>query len=480
MVYLGLGLVIVCIIVLDLTKVIDLAKISGFLCSGILFPHMVLLLAAVRLYPGRDLPLAGFVALAAVATIGFLYYFWRLHIVPFRNSKCPNHRITSVYGGRSLILLGFWGLFFQVIFYVILWKDMSYWREDSTLRIIFWVDAAVCVVTLLGFLANGVIRVLCSSRQLGILRRILILMFFWAPVINFWILPYLCKVAKEEYDYACCRFETRMERAPSKVCETKYPIVMVHGVGFRDMRWFNYWGRIPRELVENGATIYYGHQEGWAVMEDNAAIIKEKIEAILEETKCEKVNIIAHSKGGLDSRYCISALGMADKVASLTTICTPHRGSKMVPFLQKLPKWLFGFVCLCIDDMFRLYGDKRPDTYHTALQLSPEFCKGFNEKCKDAPQVYYQSFTSVMRRGYGNSLLGIPYLVMKKLSGPNNDGLVEEESAKWGHYKGAFCPGGWRGVSHGDMIDLHRKDYKGFDVIEVYVEIVKELKAMGF
>ena len=37
-----------------------------------------------------------------------------------------------------------------------------------------------------------------------------------------------------------------------------------------------------------------------------------------------------------------------------------------------------------------------------------------------------------------------------------------------------------RGISHGDIIDLRRDDYKGFDVIEKYVEIVAELKNMGY
>ena len=41
----------------------------------------------------------------------------------------------------------------------------------------------------------------------------------------------------------------------------------------------------------------------------------------------KKIHIIAHSMGGLDSRYMISKLGMADRVLSLTTISTPHHGS---------------------------------------------------------------------------------------------------------------------------------------------------------
>ena len=48
----------------------------------------------------------------------------------------------------------------------------------------------------------------------------------------------------------------------------------------------------------------------------------------------EPVNLIAHSMGGLDARYLISRLGMADQVRSLTTISTPHRGSFMADWFR--------------------------------------------------------------------------------------------------------------------------------------------------
>ena len=50
-------------------------------------------------------------------------------------------------------------------------------------------------------------------------------------------------------------------RAGDKVCATKYPILMVHGVFFRDFRYLNYWGRIPAELEKNGARIFYGNRQ---------------------------------------------------------------------------------------------------------------------------------------------------------------------------------------------------------------------------
>src|SRR5262249_55172107 len=46
------------------------------------------------------------------------------------------------------------------------------------------------------------------------------------------------------------------------------------------------------------------------------------------------INLIAHSMGGLDCRFMISHLGMADRVCSLTTICTPHQGSYLAEWFQ--------------------------------------------------------------------------------------------------------------------------------------------------
>ena len=61
-------------------------------------------------------------------------------------------------------------------------------------------------------------------------------------------------------------------------CQTKYPILLVHGVGFRDYKRPLYWGRIPGALSERGATLFYGEQDSWATIEENAAVLAERIE----------------------------------------------------------------------------------------------------------------------------------------------------------------------------------------------------------
>ncbi len=291
---------------------------------------------------------------------------------------------------------------------------------------------------------------------------------------------YLSKRAAIEYSAEVCRFENRIARDGSMLCATRYPIVMLHGIGFRDLCYFNYWGRIPKELVHNGAIVYYGHQQAWGTIEDNADIICQNIRKILKENHCEKVNIIAHSKGGLDARYLISGLHMEDCVASLTTISTPHRGSELLNILNKLPDGIYRLIASGFDRTFKRLGDPCPDCYHASKQLSSGFCQEFNEKYPDSPKVYYQSYASYVKHTFGDNLLSIPNLLMFFTGAPKNDGLVTVDSAKWGHFKKTFASSGRRGISHGDMIDLKREDYKGFDVIEAYVQIVAELKEMGF
>lgn len=67
---------------------------------------------------------------------------------------------------------------------------------------------------------------------------------------------------------------------------------------------------------------------------------------------------------------------------------------------------------------------------------------------------------------------------MKYFDGPN-DGLVGEESFKWGENYQFLTIKGKRGISHGDMIDLNRENIPGFDVREFYVRLVYDLKNRG-
>lgn len=265
----------------------------------------------------------------------------------------------------------------------------------------------------------------------------------------------------------------------------KYPILLVHGMCVRDSNKYSSWGRIPDALRKKGAKVYFGHQDGLADIESNAAYLKKRIEEILNQTGAEKVNIIAHSKGGLDSRYAISRLGMGERVASLTTIASPHNGSKTVDLLMKLPDFFVRFVAFWGDFWYRKFGDKNPACYEVFHCFTSENMKKFNDETPDHPSVYYQSYAFVMKNSFSDVLLWFPHALVKWIEG-ENDGLLTPDSVKWSNFRGIYRATGRRGVSHLDEIDLRRKPVylnsgnQKTEIAEFYQKISMELETMGF
>ena len=268
-------------------------------------------------------------------------------------------------------------------------------------------------------------------------------------------------------------------------CDTKYPIMLIHGAGFRDRKYLNYWGRIPRALEKQGAVLYYGHQDSWGSIEHNAGVLKDNLTKILDETNCEKVNIIAHSKGGLEARYMISSLGMADKVASLTTLATTHHGSKTIDLFCKLPKWLYKTAAFFTNIFFRILGDKNPDFYMASRQFTTVHMTAFNEQNPDSPSVYYQSYAAVMRNPFSDIFMFWPNLFVWLIEG-ENDGLVTPKSAEWTNFKGILRGTTRRGISHADEVDVRRMNFSRkpsetgvSDIRNFYIDIASGLKQMG-
>jgi triacylglycerol lipase len=160
----------------------------------------------------------------------------------------------------------------------------------------------------------------------------------------------------------------------------KYPVLLIHGAGFRDktLGFINYWGRIPKYLSENGIAVYYAGTDAWGSIESNAEIIKNKITDILRKDKVERVNIIAHSRGGLEARYLVSTLNMNHSVASLTTISTPHYGVKAMNISVNTPDRLYKYISFFVNNWFKMLGDKNPDFFRSSRQLSEIYCTLFN------------------------------------------------------------------------------------------------------
>lgn len=125
-------------------------------------------------------------------------------------------------------------------------------------------------------------------------------------------------------------------------------------------------------------------------------------------------------------------------------------------------------------------GDINPDFLAAVYDLTSEKCSEFNNEIKDNPDIYYQSVGSKLNHpASGRFPLNFTYPLVKYFDGPN-DGLVGEESFRWGQNYQFLTVSGKRGISHGDMIDLNRENIKGFDVREFYVQVVAGLNKMGF
>ena len=345
----------------------------------------------------------------------------------------------------------------------------------------FAISCVVAVLVLAIAFWNGIIRVYTTSVQLGLKHRIIGLLCGFIPIAHLIALIKIISVCGKEVEFENDKLLLDESRKDQQICHTKYPILLVHGVFFRDYKFPNYWGRIPDELKKNGATIYYGNHQSALSVADSGAELTDRIKQIVSETGCEKVNVIAHSKGGLDCRYAISCCGADQYIASLTTINTPHRGCLFADYLlKKVPEKVKNSIANTYNAALRRLGDSNPDFLSAVDDLTDERCKAFNESVPNSDSVYYQSVGSKLSKATGGKFpLNFTYPLAKHFDGPN-DGLVSESSFQWGEKYALLTTEGKRGISHGDVIDLNRENITGFDVREFFVQLVSGLREKGF
>ncbi len=258
--------------------------------------------------------------------------------------------------------------------------------------------------------------------------------------------------------------------------QTKYPIVLVHGIILKDIFFVRAFGRIQKILEREGHLAYTADIDGFGTVETNAEQLKGEILRILGETGAEKVNLIAHSKGGIDSKYMLQRLGMEEHVASLTTLATPHRGAKIATTLGHLPRPLAKFIAFWINFWYRLFRDKHPD----ALAVCHELSASPNELLDSltVPQtVYCQSYSVAMERGRDDFIMSIPYAFTKHCEGAPSDGIVSVESSQFANYRGNAVEGS---VSHSEIVGYSLKKKKRERVYSFYRDLAQELASLGF
>ena len=254
---------------------------------------------------------------------------------------------------------------------------------------------------------------------------------------------------------------------------TKYPIILVHGMMIRDFRFYRSFRVIEKYLRDNGVKVYVSNQDAIGTVDNNARQLLCEIQEICKREGCDKVNIIAHSKGGLDSRYMISTLGMEKNVATLTTLSTPHRGSRMCRRILRMPRTLARFVSFFVNLSYRILGDKKPDLYTLANEITDVAMAEFNENNKNSDSVFYQSFAS-NAKNEKDFVAFLPKKISEYLENESTDGVVSYSSSIWGKHAGDMD------CNHFRMVGLYgsKKNLKG--ICDFYLKVIEELSARGF
>ncbi len=128
-------------------------------------------------------------------------------------------------------------------------------------------------------------------------------------------------------------FHTPATFANSGYTETRYPLVLVHGIfGFDSIAKIDYFYGIPHALSKDGATVFTAQVAAANRSEVRGEQLLAQVETILALTGKEKVNLIGHSQGSPTARYVASV--RPDLVASVTSVGGVNWGSRVADIVR--------------------------------------------------------------------------------------------------------------------------------------------------
>jgi triacylglycerol lipase len=244
---------------------------------------------------------------------------------------------------------------------------------------------------------------------------------------------------------------------------TRHPIVLAHGyMGFASLGVHrarrDYFVGVRNRLEALGYTVHLARLSPAASISLRAEQLARQVESL----RAERVNIIAHSMGGLDARYAITHLGLHDRVASLTTIGTPHRGTPLADtstmFIGDWPT-------------FRRMLDKMGANVDGLYDLTTLRMEQFNRLVTDVAGVAYASVIGTVNgiKRPVNPLLLPGHSYLLRTVGAN-DGMVPVESQKWGEVLGEIEADHWEQIGWS----------RSFDAQRFYAILVEHLAEWGF
>lgn len=283
-----------------------------------------------------------------------------------------------------------------------------------------------------------------------------------------------------------------------------YPIVLAHGMaGFERIGAINYFYNVVQDLEKRGETVYPSQVSPYDSSQVRAVQLAKFIDQVLKQEGSCKVNIVAHSQGGIDSRYIISTLGYGDRIAALATVGTPHAGTPIADVaLGLVPGFSDAAINAILLAVQGLTSNEqgRPDIKANLGQLATATMRQFNAQNPNHSRVKYYSVAG--RSNLSQALAeckdsewpnpsGLDFLnpVMTvatpvwTVTSPNplqpvpNDGLVPVASARWGLFLGCVPADHFDEV--GQIAESGPDLASGFYHIDMYRKIVAQLHFDG-
>ncbi|HDR8184335.1 TPA: hypothetical protein QC116_003781 [Bacillus thuringiensis] len=161
--------------------------------------------------------------------------------------------------------------------------------------------------------------------------------------------------------------------------------------------------------------LYDAAGKGSASQWDNGKLLAQKLEEIYNHFG-KKVNIVAHSKGGIDTQAALVGYGANRFVGNVITLATPHHGSNLADLSYS---WWAGWLA-------SILGQKDDGTY--SLQMG-EMAK-FRSTIDNNPAAKLNRYYTATGTSWGPVFSALSMGGFYLSSYGSNDGLVNEWSAK--------------------------------------------------